>query len=170
MSVPLKPYEERPYRLGVGLMLVNAKNQVFVAQRLDTSDPAWQMPQGGVDEGESVIDAAFRELEEEIGTNKAEFIACLEEWISYDLPSSLIDKVWQGAYRGQKQKWIALRFVGDVSDICVHTEHPEFSHWRWVEACELPSLATFFKRALYETVLEKLWPLVLQAACKNDGE
>ncbi|MDH3596918.1 MAG: RNA pyrophosphohydrolase [Rhodospirillales bacterium] len=142
-----------PYRRGVGLMLLNRNNQVFVAQRIDTPRPAWQMPQGGIDEGETPRDAVLRELEEEIGTSKAEIIAESRRWFDYDLPRDLVPKVWHGRYRGQTQKWFALRFLGEDRDIDVETEEPEFSAWKWAAYEELPELIVPFKLQLYRAVL-----------------
>jgi len=138
-----------PYRRGIGIMLLNRRGQVFAGQRGDTRAAAWQMPQGGIDEGEAPRDAAFRELEEEVGTRRAEIIAESAQWYSYDLPPALVPKVWGGRYRGQTQKWFAMRFLGDDSEIDVATAHPEFVAWRWVELAELPTLIVPFKRPLY---------------------
>lgn len=137
------------YRPCVGIMLFNRRGEVFVAQRIDSPGPAWQMPQGGIDAGEEPRDAALRELGEEIGTANAEIVAELDEWIDYDLPDHLIGKLWKGKYRGQTQKWFAMRFLGDDSEIDLDTEEPEFSSWRWVPLDELESLAVPFKRHVY---------------------
>jgi putative (di)nucleoside polyphosphate hydrolase len=138
-----------PYRPGVGLMLLNRGNQIFVAQRIDTRMPAWQMPQGGIDPGETPRDAVLRELEEEIGTDKAEIIAESRRWFDYDLPADLVG----GRYRGQRQKWFALRFLGEDADIDIETGEPEFSAWRWAAHEELPGLIVPFKLQLYRAVL-----------------
>ncbi len=142
------------YRPCVGIMLFNGKGQVFVAQRIDSPGPAWQMPQGGIDPGEAPSDAALRELEEEIGTANAEIAAELEEWISYDLPDHLIGKLWGGRYRGQSQKWFAMRFHGADSEIDLDTKHPEFSSWKWVDPDQLVDLAVPFKRHVYQRLIE----------------
>jgi len=144
-----------PYRPCVGLMLINSKKRVFAAKRIDQIAEAWQMPQGGIDEGEDPHTAAMRELEEEIGTNKAEIIAESREWLTYDLPEDLVGKLWGGRYRGQKQKWFALNFTGSDRDINIETKHPEFSEWKWVEAHELPGLIVPFKKKLYEEIVEE---------------
>ena len=144
-----------PYRPCVGIMLLNRDGRVFVARRKDTPGDYWQMPQGGIDEGETPRQAALRELEEETGTAKAEIIAESREWHSYDLPADLIPKVWSGRYRGQKQKWFVLRFLGEDGDIDLATEHPEFSTWKWTEIDQLPALIIPFKRPLYECLLEE---------------
>lgn len=149
-----------PYRSGVGIVLLNRDNLVFVGQRIDRTTEAWQMPQGGIDEGEQPVEAALRELEEEIGTDKAVIVAESRDWLTYDLPADLIGKVWRGRYRGQKQKWFAMRFAGDDGDICLQTAHPEFDAFRWVPMPELPSLIVPFKRRLYEDVVAEFRHLV----------
>jgi putative (di)nucleoside polyphosphate hydrolase len=138
-----------PYRKGVGAVLFNVEGLVFVGRRIDTQD-AWQLPQGGVDEGEKPSRAVLRELLEEIGTASAAIIAKSQRKYVYDLPEHLVGKVWGGKYRGQKQRWFALRFTGsDVDiDLCAHG-HPEFDAWRWVPIDSLPTLAVAFKRDLY---------------------
>ena len=131
-------------------MLFRPTGLVFVARRIDTPGDAWQLPQGGIDEGEKPRRAVLRELEEEIGTDRAEIIAKSQHWYRYDLPEHLVGQVWGGKYRGQKQRWFALRFLGTDADIdlCAHG-HPEFDAWRWVPLDSLPSLAVAFKRDLY---------------------
>ena len=142
-----------PYRPCVGLMLINKAGLVFAAKRIDTLAEAWQMPQGGIDEGEDPRQAALRELEEEIGTNKAEIIAESQQWLTYDLPAELVPKLWGGKYRGQKQKWFALRFTGEDGDINIATQHPEFCEWKWVPRETLPDLIVPFKRDLYQQIV-----------------
>ena len=144
-----------PYRPCVGIMLLNRDGHVFVAKRIDMPSDAWQMPQGGIDRGEDPRAAAMRELEEEIGTAKAEIIAELPEWLDYDLPEELQGRLWGGRYRGQRQKWFAMRFIGRDKDIDIATKHPEFSRWRWAEMRELPDLIVPFKRTLYSTLVEE---------------
>lgn len=141
------------YRRGVGLMLLNRDNLVFVARRIDMNDEAWQMPQGGIDGDETPEIAAMRELEEEIGTNNATIIAESREWLHYDLPKDLRQKLWGGRYKGQKQKWFLLRFEGQDSEINIATKHPEFSSWQWVDPVRLPELIVPFKRDIYRQVL-----------------
>lgn len=145
--------EALPYRLGVGLVLLNEQNKVFVAKRIDTRAEAWQMPQGGMDEGENPTETAFREMEEEIGTAKADIIAESRDWLTYDLPADVIPKVWKGRYRGQKQKWFLLRFTGQDSDIKIDGPHPEFNEWRWGNFADLPKMIVPFKRPLYEEIV-----------------
>jgi putative (di)nucleoside polyphosphate hydrolase len=137
------------YRPCVGIMLLNAEGKVFVAQRNDMRSEAWQMPQGGIDPGETPRQAAIRELREEIGTDKAKIIAEREAWVHYDLPAGLIPKLWGGRYRGQEQKWFVLRFLGSDSDIDIDTEEPEFRAWMWAEIGDLPGLIVPFKRQVY---------------------
>jgi putative (di)nucleoside polyphosphate hydrolase len=145
------------YRRNVGLMLLNAQGLAWVGRRFDTPD-AWQMPQGGIDEGETAEEAALRELEEEIGTAKAEILFSTPGWLTYDLPPDLAARIWKGKWRGQAQRWFALRFTGQDSDIDIATKHPEFSAWRWVPRVELPKLIVEFKRPVYEAVVEIFEP------------
>lgn len=142
-----------PYRLGVGILLLNARREVFVAKRIDMTSEAWQMPQGGIDEGEQPEAAAMRELQEEIGTNKATIIAESDGWLEYDLPEHLVPIIWGGRYRGQRQKWFAMQFDGTDADIDIATEHPEFSEWQWVPMHTLPDIIVPFKRVLYERIV-----------------
>lgn len=148
-----------PYRPCVGVMLFDERGRVFVGRRIDTPD-AWQMPQGGIDEGESPEAAALRELEEEIGTAKAAVEGVTADWLTYDLPDHLVGKVWGGRWRGQRQKWFACRFLGDDGDIRLETRHPEFDAWRWVQLDELTALIVPFKRAIYAAVVDELGPAV----------
>jgi putative (di)nucleoside polyphosphate hydrolase len=140
------------YRRGVGIMLLDPGKRVFVGRRIDTPE-AWQMPQGGIDTGETPRQAALRELKEEVGTDQAEIIAETEGWLRYELPEALRGEAWGGGFRGQEQKWFAMRFTGADSDIDLATHHPEFDAWRWVAADALLTLIVPFKRALYEAVL-----------------
>jgi len=143
------------YRRGVGIMLLNHQNEVFVGQRADAQGDAWQMPQGGIDDDEQPREAAFRELKEEIGTDKAQIIAESKTWLRYDLPPDLRQR-WNNRWRGQQQKWFVMRFQGVDADINVATEHPEFSAWKWVSIERLPDLIVSFKRQLYLDLLQEL--------------
>lgn len=147
--------DARPYRDGVGIALLNTEDLVFVGQRIDQTAEAWQMPQGGIDPGEDPLTAALREMEEEIGVpaRLAEVIAESRDWLAYDLPPDLADKVWKGKYRGQRQKWYLARFKGRDSDINLQTAHPEFNQWRWLRFRQLPELIVPFKRPIYEMIV-----------------
>ena len=151
-------YQRRPYRPCVGIMLINSNNQIFAGQRIDNHLEAWQMPQGGIDKGEDVETACFREMKEEIGTDKASIIAIHPEWLNYDIPEILADKLWDRKYRGQTQKWVALKFTGTDIDINIKTHIPEFSKWKWISPQQLASLAAPFKREVYENVLNVFKP------------
>ena len=149
--------EALPYRPGVGIMLVNPANRVFVGQRFDSTVEAWQMPQGGIDDGEKPKQAALRELWEETGIRKdqVEKIAKARDWVHYDLPDDLLGKVWKGRYKGQKQRWFLFRFLGQDSDVNIVTEHPEFSVWGWKTRDEMLGAIVPFKRAVYSQVFDE---------------
>ncbi|MFN3944844.1 MAG: RNA pyrophosphohydrolase [Allosphingosinicella sp.] len=136
-------------------MLINPENKVFVAQRLDSTLEAWQMPQGGLDPGEDPLTGALRELEEETGIAPAhvEVIARCAEPLYYDLPDDLLGKIWKGRYRGQQQHWFLARFTGTDADVNIETAHPEFRAWRWADPADLPAMIVPFKKKLYEDVL-----------------
>ena len=143
------------YRPGVGVVLFNKDGHVLIAERLDNPG-SWQMPQGGIDEGEEPETAVFREMEEEIGTRNAKILGMLNDWICYDFPPALAKKLWEGQYTGQRQKWIALRFLGQDSEIKLDTHHePEFSRWKWVPLKDLLQYVVPFKRAVYEKVISE---------------
>jgi putative (di)nucleoside polyphosphate hydrolase len=143
-----------PYRPCVGVMLFDRHGKVFVGKRLDQTVEAWQMPQGGIDKGEEPRAAALRELEEEIGTAKAVIVAELDEWLTYDLPDHLIGIAFHGKYKGQRQKWFALRFTGSDADIRLDAHHPEFSAFKWIDLTEVESVAAPFKRDIYRRVAQ----------------
>jgi putative (di)nucleoside polyphosphate hydrolase len=150
--------DEQPYRRGVGVMLLNREAKVFVGARIDNTDDAWQMPQGGIDEGEDdPWLTALRELEEETGIapHLVERIAACPERMKYDLPDDLRPKLWGGKFKGQDQDWFLARFLGRDSDIDIATAHPEFREWKWIEPQQLPDLIVPFKRDLYRRLLRE---------------
>lgn len=144
-----------PYRPCVGVVLIDARGLVFAGQRIDNPSPAWQMPQGGIDDGETPREAAYRELWEETGVtrDKVEFVGKTHGWVTYDLPPELLGKIWGGKYRGQRQKWFLFRFKGQDADVKIASEHPEFSTWRWILVDEMVESIVPFKRAVYEEVI-----------------
>ena len=145
-----------PLRLGVGIILLNKENKVFVGRRLDNPLKFWQMPQGGINKGESFFQAARRELEEETAITKVKLIKELDDWLIYNLPDDLLGKIWQGKYRGQKQKWFVMKFEGEDQEINENTKSPEFLEWKWVNPDELPKIVVNFKTDIYKTLLVKL--------------
>jgi putative (di)nucleoside polyphosphate hydrolase len=147
------------YRPCVGIFLLDTARRVLVGQRMDTAGDAWQMPQGGIDEGEDVVAAALREMREEIGTDRATPLRTSKVWRSYDLPTDLARRMWGGRYVGQTQKWIAFRFDGTDTDIDLTGPHPEFRAWRWMEPAWLPQLVVPFKRDVYLSVVDEFRPL-----------
>jgi len=148
------------YRPAVGVMLVNAAGKVWVGQRLDNSLEAWQMPQGGLDQGEEPLEGALRELEEETGIsrNLVELVAQAKEELTYDLPEDLIGKVWKKNWRGQRQTWFLMRFLGEDEDVNIETAEPEFRAWKWSEPAELPAMIVPFKQKLYQDVVASFAP------------
>lgn len=150
------------YRLGVGIILINSENKVFVGQRLDQGSgiEAWQMPQGGIDEAEEPLKAALRELKEEVGTDNVQVIHQSKDWYYYDIPDDYISRLWNGKYRGQKQLWFLMRLMGDDSLIDLNTEHPEFKDWKWVNIQQVPDLIVPFKKRLYKEILDEFLPIV----------
>src|SRR3954469_8055870 len=148
-----------PYRPCVGIMLFNRDGEVFVGKRIDQTVEGWQMPQGGIDQGETPRQAALRELQEEGGTGKAEILAEMDDWVTYDLPEHLVGVAFKGKYKGQRQKWFALRFSGSDSDIDLTAHEPEFSTFQWVSLEALPDLIVPFKRPTYQRVIAAFAPL-----------
>lgn len=151
------------YRLGVGIMLINGDGLVFGGRRIDAADEAWQMPQGGIDAGETPDAAALRELAEETGVTKAEIIAESRHWMRYDLPSELAAKLWGGRYLGQRQKWFAMRFQGHDEEVDLDAHHAEFSAWKWLEPDDLVRLIIPFKRQLYRDIFDEFRNLLESA-------
>ena len=164
-SRPARPddqaLEALPWRPCVGVMLINRDGLVFAAQRIDSQAPAWQMPQGGIDSGESPLAAALRELEEEIGVpaERVQVLAETPDWLRYDLPADIVPRIWGGRFRGQEQRWFLLRYLGEDDAIDIHGRaHPEFSAWRWIRADEMLAEIVPFKRAIYEQVVASFRP------------
>lgn len=151
-----------PYRPCVGIMMCDKRRKIFAGRRIDGARNAWQMPQGGIDSGESPRSAALRELREETGVGQSlvEPVSSIDEWVRYDLPDSLVPSLWGGKFRGQKQKWFLFRFIGTDDQIDIATEEPEFSDWRWLSASEILDHAVPFKRRVYEEVLQAFGPLL----------
>ena len=152
----MKIENELPLRIGVGIVLLNQENKVFVGKRIDNPNNFWQMPQGGVDKNESLLKAAQRELEEETGIKTVKLIKELNEWLTYDLPKKLLGKIWKGKYRGQKQKWFIMKFLGENKEINIKTKNPEFLDWKWVKPSELPNIAVDFKIQIYKKIANEL--------------
>ena len=145
-----------PLRLGVGAVVLNKKNQVFVGKRKDNPIDKWQMPQGGVDKNEDLYSAMRRELYEETSITSFKLIREIERWLTYELPANLKGKIWKGKFRGQKQKWYILRFTGDDKEINVKTKNPEFIDWKWIKIEELPQSIVDFKKKVYEDLVEEI--------------
>lgn len=147
--------ETLPYRPCVGVMLINDTGHIWSGQRIDSPSPAWQMPQGGIDDGEKPREAAYRELWEETGVTRdlVEFLGKTHGWVTYDLPTELLGKVWKGKYRGQKQKWFLFRYLGTDDQIIIDRDHPEFAAWKWIGSAEMVASIVPFKRAVYEEVV-----------------
>ena len=145
-----------PLRLGVGAVVLNKKNQVFVGKRKDNPIDKWQMPQGGVNTGENLIDAMKRELHEETSIQNIKILNEIDGWFEYELPKNLLGKIWRGRYRGQKQKWFVVKFLGNDGEINLQTDKPEFIEWRWLDIENLPNVIVNFKRKVYEQLLPKI--------------
>jgi len=145
----------KPYRNCVGLLVINKNGDVFIGKRIDSNLNAWQMPQGGIEADEDPKTAGIREMEEEIGTKNAELIGEMSEWLNYDIPENLSHRLWNGKYKGQTQKWLAFKFLGDDSELNIKTKVPEFKEWKWENHKNLPSLAVPFKRDIYKKVIKE---------------
>ncbi len=151
-----KDLSNLPLRSGVGIVVLNKENKVFVAKRIDNPKNFWQMPQGGVDEGEDFLNAAYRELEEETSIKNVKLIKELDGTITYELPDRLLGLIWKGKYRGQKQKWFLMRFFGIDNEINIKTKHPEFLEWKWVDLDKITDLVVDFKLDVYKEVKDKV--------------
>ena len=145
-----------PLRLGVGVVLLNSDNKVFVGKRIDNSVNFWQMPQGGVDDNENLLYAANRELKEETGVKSTKLIKEIDNWLIYELPKNLLGKIWKGKYRGQKQKWFIMRFVGNEEEINIKTKNAEFLEWKWIDANQLLNVVIDFKLDVYKSIVKEL--------------
>ena len=145
-----------PLRIGVGVIVLNDQNKIFVGKRKDNPVDKWQMPQGGVDKNENFITAMKRELYEETSIQNIKILKELDEWFEYELPKNLLGIIWRGKFRGQKQKWFVVRFTGKESEINLKTKHPEFIEWKWIEMNELPKIIVDFKKNVYEKLLIEL--------------
>jgi putative (di)nucleoside polyphosphate hydrolase len=149
-----------PLRSGVGIIVLNIHNKVFVAKRIDNPKNFWQMPQGGVDEGEDFLKAAYRELEEETNIKNVELIKEFNGTITYELPDRLIGIIWKGKYRGQKQKWFLMRFTGEEKEINIKTKNPEFLDWKWIELDQITEVVVDFKLHVYKELKEKIKEII----------
>ena len=149
-------YKNLPLRSGVGIIVLNKKNKIFVAKRIDNPKNFWQMPQGGIDEGEDYLSAAYRELEEETSIKKVELIKELDGFITYLLPDHLLGIIWKGKYKGQKQKWFIMKFIGEDKEINIQTKKPEFLEWKWIELETLTEVVVDFKLHVYKELKEKI--------------
>ena len=155
-----KNLDNLPLRSGVGIVVLNKYNKVFVAKRIDNPKNFWQMPQGGVDEGEDLLEAALRELKEETSIESVELIKELDGTITYELPERLLGIIWKGKYRGQKQKWFLMRFTGDDNEININTKNAEFLDWKWIELNLITEFVVDFKYHVYKEVKEKVKKII----------
>tara|TARA_Y100000591_G_scaffold218629_1_gene190141 strand:- start:862 stop:1338 length:477 start_codon:yes stop_codon:yes gene_type:complete len=149
-------YKNLPLRSGVGIIVLNKDNKIFVAKRIDNPKNFWQMPQGGIDEGEDFLSAAYRELKEETSITNVEIIKELDGFITYELPDNLLGIIWKGKYKGQKQKWFIMKFTGDDSEINVKTKKPEFLEWKWIDLEALTKVVVDFKLHVYQELQKKI--------------
>ena len=145
-----------PLRLGVGIILLNSDNKVFVGKRIDNPVNFWQLPQGGVDKNEDLLSAANRELKEETGVESVKLIKEIDNWLTYELPKNLLGKIWKGKYRGQKQKWFIMRFVGNEEEINIKTKNAEFKEWKWIDVNQLLNVVVSFKLDVYKSIVKEL--------------
>jgi putative (di)nucleoside polyphosphate hydrolase len=154
-------FKNLPLRSGVGIVVLNKKNKVFVAKRIDNPKNFWQMPQGGVDQGEDFLAAAYRELEEETSITNVELIDELDGLVKYHLPDHLLGVIWRGKYKGQKQKWFLMRYLGEDAEINIKTKNPEFLEWKWVDLKNITKLVVNFKLDMYQIVQEKVKKILI---------
>ena len=156
----IEKFKNLPLRNGVGIIVLNKDNKILVAKRIDNSKNFWQMPQGGVDDGEDFLSAAYRELEEETSIKNVELIKELDGMLTYELPTHLLGKIWKGKYRGQKQKWFIMRFLGNDDDINLKTDKPEFLDWKWIDLNMITEVVVDFKKHIYNELKEKINKIV----------
>ena len=149
-------YKNLPLRSGVGIVVLNKNNKIFVVKRIDNPKKFWQMPQGGIDEGEDYLSAAYRELEEETSITKVELIKELDGFTTYELPNNLLGIIWKGKYRGQKQKWFIMKFTGEDKEINIQTQKPEFLEWKWIDLETLTEVVVNFKLHVYKELKKKI--------------
>ena len=149
-------FKNLPYRMGVGIIVLNKENKIFVAKRIDNPKNFWQMPQGGVDEGEDFLSAAYRELEEETSIKDVELITEIDEITTYELPDYLLGKIWRGKFKGQKQKWFIMRYLGTDDEININTPKPEFLDWKWTDLDSITQIVVKFKLDVYKTLQQKI--------------
>ena len=153
-------HKNLPYRIGVGIIVLNKENKIFVAKRIDNPKNFWQMPQGGVDEGEDFLSAAYRELEEETSIKNVKLITEIDEITTYELPDYLLGKIWKGKFKGQKQKWFVMRYLGNDDEININTHKPEFLDWKWTDLNSITQIVVKFKLNVYKTLQQKVGKII----------
>jgi len=156
-----KKFKKLPLRSGVGIVLLNKKNQVFVAKRIDNPSIFWQMPQGGINKNESYLNAAYRELKEETSIVSVKLVKELDGFITYELPPNLLGIIWKGKFKGQKQKWFVMKFLGKDNEINIKTKHPEFLEWKWLELDKITEIVVDFKLGIYKKIKEKVRKILI---------
>ena len=148
--------DQLPLRIGVGAIVLNKENKVFVGRRIDNPINNWQMPQGGANKNEPLLEAMKRELCEETNIKNIKILKKLDQWFQYELPDELLGKIWKGRFRGQKQKWFIVKFLGEDSEININTKNPEFIEWRWIDFKKLPEVIVYFKKDLYKNLVSNI--------------